>query len=524
MLQNRCRLSIFILMFVIIAAIVYVIISVTGNPGLSKLTDIDTKGSGNIKDNLPKEILSDIGKNRAIVKDTEEELISKFEKTFLYNYDVVPESVKYIDERSGENAGTAGMPAFIDKQSAIADIEYLFDCLKYGYAGYKYFGGDEAFSKAKQNITDKINAFKTDIPAGFLEDTILESLGFIQDGHFSIGRNALIKDYNMFMSERYEIAKEGSIYYLIDNGNKKRIVSIDNEAPENCIKPSIDKNGYAIYRFCLLRQSRDKELAVQVNLENDSLKAILPNVTLSYERNKAAEVYSRKKYYNVPVIKLTSFIPSEELEAFEKDAKDLKDEDLLIIDLRGNSGGNSKYADNWLESFTGVKNEGIFISAALNTDLALKAFLHTVKNTYEEKYFLEIEKIVKDEYGSIPEKYKYWRIFDYSLAKRIRNEIPIFVLIDMKTASAAEIFINKLSYLENTYFIGTNSSGAGDIGNVAKYMLPRSGIEVSFGSLLIINPDLKMRDGLGFQPDFWVASKDMEERVIRFIGNYSANN
>ena len=47
----------------------------------------------------------------------------------------------------------------IKKEEAISDIHFLFQVLKYSYAGYYYFGGDKIWKKAKNNIIDAINSY-----------------------------------------------------------------------------------------------------------------------------------------------------------------------------------------------------------------------------------------------------------------------------------------------------------------------------------------------------------------------------
>ena len=47
----------------------------------------------------------------------------------------------------------------VTKSEAKEDVETLFRLLKSSYAGYTYFGGDEAFGKAKNEIMNNIDAF-----------------------------------------------------------------------------------------------------------------------------------------------------------------------------------------------------------------------------------------------------------------------------------------------------------------------------------------------------------------------------
>ncbi|MBS0673330.1 hypothetical protein KFO60_13520, partial [Enterococcus faecalis] len=45
----------------------------------------------------------------------------------------------------------------LTNKEALEDVEVLFKLFKYAYAPYKYFGGDNKFNKAKQDIMYEIN-------------------------------------------------------------------------------------------------------------------------------------------------------------------------------------------------------------------------------------------------------------------------------------------------------------------------------------------------------------------------------
>lgn len=472
---------------------------------------IDIKKAGNLVSSFPSSILSEIEKSRTNTPISKENLISDFKENFLYEYDSNSISAAYIEFSPNENNYS-----FIDKKSAIADVEYLFSAIKYGYAGYKCFGGEKTFASAKQSIIEGIEAFKTGIPPNYLEELIYKNLSFIQDGHFAVGKKTLVKKYRMYMSEKYEIEKENDTFYLIENGEKKPILSVENIQPFNYVKPSIDKNGDIIYRFCFLAQADNAEIPIKVELSDGSIILNLSNISSDYKSSRAKNIYKYKEIRGIPVIKVNSFVPSEELRNFEEDAKNMRDKNLLVIDLRGNSGGNSSYSTNWIKNFTGCDYKETYVSSSLCTEMSREALLFSVKRLYGNEYYKEYEDELKKQYTPSLE-YKNWSEVEYNPNEKIKNKIPIFILVDRYTASAGEGFVDALKDLDNTFVVGTNSSGTGNIGNASNYILPNSKIDVAFGSLLIINENLELTDGLGIKPDFWVNPKDAEKRVLQLI-------
>ena len=87
----------------------------------------------------------------------------------------------------------------IPYDEAVADVELYFRTLKYAYALYYYFGGDEAFNAAQQEIMAYLEG-KDGIYAEDLAQCIYDSLDFIRDVHNQIsGRH-----YGENRQQRYE--------------------------------------------------------------------------------------------------------------------------------------------------------------------------------------------------------------------------------------------------------------------------------------------------------------------------------
>lgn len=144
-----------------------------------------------------------------------------------------------------------------------------------------------------------------------MEQVICKNLDFIQDGHFSIGRSQICKDYNMYINEKY-------------------------------IRPSIDKGGNIVYRLCRLDQSNEDILSLDLKLKdgnkNNNISIKLENTSKNYVYKRSNNSYEYEEIYNIPV-----------------------------IDLRGNFGGNEIYAFDWIKNFTNQEYKAPGFSSALLT-------------------------------------------------------------------------------------------------------------------------------------------------------------
>lgn len=514
---------------VIILSIAAIIIFTSDIPSkvyAKKFLNIDIAKAKNIKNNIPKEILQSIDKNRDTTNKSggNRGTINDFKKEFLYKYEDLKDSPNFIEVKELSKRIT------IDETKAVEDIEYMFKSLKYGYAGYQYFGGDEKFLKAKENILKELKKVQKDsfgIECMRVEQIIYENLDFIQDGHFSIGSRRTCKNYNMFTTEEYEVGKEDNLYFLELKNEKKYIVTINDEKPEKYIKLSIDKDGNIVYRLCIVYQSNEDMLSLDIKLKDgkkeNNIRINLDNTSKNYKYKDSNNIYKYEEIYNIPVIHLKSFIPSNELEEFAEEGKKTSKKDMVIIDLRGNSGGSELYAFDWIKNFTNQEYKSPGFSSQLLTKNSKNAFLYTAKRMVDAESFPKVEQQINDMYKNVQGELEYigWSEVALDGAIHINNEKPIFVLMDKHTASAGESFVKALRNCSNTFFIGTNTSGMSNIGNVAYYVLPNSKIGIYFGNTLFVDNDLEWRDGLGVLPDFWVDSKDAEYRLLRFIKNYS---
>ena len=143
--------------------------------------------------------------------------VSRFEN-FLYKYEDFEEELPvYFSDDCNEYKEKIHL---ISKSGAIEDINNLFSLLKFGYSGYSFFGGDEKFNYAKNNILTELDMMESkSVPTDLLSSIIRENLDFIQDSHFAIDNQKICEYTRYFSSEDYTFQKDskGFYTYLYDN-------------------------------------------------------------------------------------------------------------------------------------------------------------------------------------------------------------------------------------------------------------------------------------------------------------------
>jgi len=171
------------------------------------------------------------------------------------------------------------------------------------------------------------------------------------------------------------------------------------------------------------------------------------------------------------------------IELFSKSALTLKDEPVIILDIRGNYGGQDIGALTWFENFTGeelqIENQSIQLCSLINNYVTKQAMKNvnyeTLPIALKEEYNKEVERAnnnINKWYSSKTEE------------KFHNNDTKIFVLIDDDVASSGECFISYLKTLENVVVVGTNTSGVFLSNLYTISQLPNSHININFGNTI----------------------------------------
>ena len=417
--------------------------------------------------------------------------------------------------------------ALISPAQAKVDTELFFRVLKYCYGPYRYFGGDAKFGKAKVAVLSEIPV--KNISTRCLEDILIQNLGFVQDVHFTIG-DRHFADFSVYLhSEAAEYAKDASGYYKTENGKKYYVALVDGKDPAEFMKLSISPGGKLVYYVGGLYGLK------QVNEQKK-----LPSVTVSYRSggtsdtlqfpqwvspdDKPGEGFRKSELGGVPVVSIRRFMDNDAkdtaCEDFAASGSALKGKKVMILDLRGNGGGNDEYAINWIKNFTS-KWSGKSAIAWNQITLQSRAGEYIFS-----KFMLSLPKVtenVKLEAKSAMEAYRngknQWNLNQFLFHSQTDNTSLICVLMDKNNASSGEDVISFLSNLKNVVLVGTNTAGC-MIGNVAvSFVLPNSRLNVACANWLeSFNSDV-FTEGVGLKPDIWDAS-GKTDRLLAMLRYY----
>lgn len=394
-------------------------------------------------------------------------------------------------------------PETITRQQAREDAEMAFRIFQASYGAYLYFGGEEAFGAALDAILAEIDAYPDDtIPTYWLQVCLARYHSFIQDGHAHIGGMRLTPrwaPYEGFGLQVWPDEASGDAYASMD-GTDYQIIN----ALAQAVRPSLRPNGARSYGLFLLSTS-DQEGSLERTLSLLDAAGDPRTGRILLEPMPAmvpeGDVFTHEEIEGIPVCTFRSMtvLPGDDArirEAITQSAQDCQDAPVIILDLRGNTGGNDAYGALWLSTFTGgTMPTPSFSRLERHSPLSTQAMAASWAD-----YPHVLEALAEMGEGHPADS---WSTTAYP-GSWVENDSVILVLMDHGVVSAGESMVFFLRGLENVVFIGTNTAGAWLSGNVSAKYLPHSGLALVFGQGLSLMPGTENIDGTGFLPDLWI--------------------
>lgn len=182
-------------------------------------------------------------------------------------------------------------------------------------------------------------------------------------------------------------------------------------------------------------------------------------------------VYGEMRDDGIAVIGFSTMIKSDEFKNTIIDfAKNiLPKSNVLIIDLRGNTGGNSFYSDLFAEHLCGTWIDSMQ-TVYVRTNRDAKKFLSAVYPTASWAKLPESAELVVWKTGK-----------NYAPDTTKAYMKTIYILTDRQTASSAEMFLLRMVHHPRVVVVGDNSAGTEVFGNVGSALLPNSQIKFTIG-------------------------------------------
>lgn len=191
-----------------------------------------------------------------------------------------------------------------------------------------------------------------------------------------------------------------------------------------------------------------------------------------------------------------------------------KNDQNLVIDLRGNNGGDDEFAKHLVESLFTVdehvpvteriqveslfQKAGFIISLMLHEYSGASEYYKQVSESLAGKKVSEVIPYTLDRYTQ-----------DFKGKRPVKFNSKIVLLIDSGCASSCETIVEKLSAHSNSILVGQNTMGALHFSNAVTFMLPNSGI-ITKVPTLFHRYEFDAPEGEGYSPSIRLDYIDLE--------------
>jgi hypothetical protein len=403
-------------------------------------------------------------------------------------------------------------PRRITVEQAVEDVERIFYLFSHGYSGYAFFDA-RAFEEAQARILQALLS-RSSWSSDALSDLLSENLGFIEDCHTRIGEHRFSSHRDFWYDTQLSILLRYEGYQFESGGQHYTIHSINGADPAPYLLPSLNREGEPIYRLGLLSQEQPAPLTISTD-GDEGERSFRVKLRRSDLRDTSGDVFREYVLGGIPVLRVRGFADSdaESLREFAMTGAEYRDQSVVVLDVRGNGGGNEHWPISWIQSLTGRRAESIFVSSELESKTSLAGRLNAFSYWIHE-YDMELYRDDLEQHLRLAESIEDgvrlpgWSGTRYPTLPLIPNDTTVILVADGRVASAGEGLIMRISQVENVTVVGENSMGCLTFGNISTHKLPNSGLMVWLPINFGLFPDQEVRESVGLAPDLWVPADD----------------
>lgn len=326
------------------------------------------------------------------------------------------------------------------------------------------------FKKLYEKYFDKIKTLSEDDRYFFLH--IEQFLASLKNSHTKLGN---YPGKIFFKPKGYSVLFLNKRFYLQKGGNViAEVLNIDGKKPEEILMFNIKRISsstiqYSIYRalMFILADQESKTAYIKVRKLDGKTETIRLKRERIISKPLKKLVETRLLSKQLGYIKIAAWSGEETPGLLDKKINYFIKNKIkaLIIDVRGNDGGNSNIAK------------------------------HLASHLFNKKVLLSITK-----YRTSSRSFKLRRSFNYVEPIKPYLGIPIILLVDLACFSSNEYFIAGLKDNNRAYLIGETTGGGS--GNPKKFIIPyrESSFELLVSTWQYYRPNKMPLEGKGIKP------------------------
>ncbi|MEM9072257.1 MAG: S41 family peptidase [Myxococcota bacterium] len=228
-----------------------------------------------------------------------------------------------------------------------------------------------------------------------------------------------------------------------------------------------------------------------------------------------------------PWLRLRTLVMSHRasLDEFVASAEEVRSAPVVVLDLRGAGGGSDRFLIQW---FANLVDDDLryWDKARLSSEVVLQGGLNfwecvrASRPPTDEAGAAWIDARIERaqrELGDVDAP--FWDLRETSPPVVAEAPSPfrgrLLLVIDRGCQSACETAPLLAQQIPGAVIVGENTQGVMKVGEMRRYRLPRSGINLSLGHQAHEDPFGSFRESYGFAPDLWLDGEDTEDDIRR---------
>ena len=408
----------------------------------------------------------------------------------------------------------------VSAEEAVEDVERLFDLLAHGWSGYGLFDEGGRFAAARARILEDLET-RESWRVDELPGLVRSRLDFVRDCHTRIGGLSFGEHRDLWMASEPEFVQFEGTWHFEADGIDHSLVSVDGQAPDGRLLRSLSADGRLVYRLGVVSATPPEPLILATQSAVGTGTRELELQRSGFE-HWSDEVFHEDRIGGIGVLRMRGFgdADPEAMRRWVASAERYRDAPCVVVDLRGNRGGNERWACDWIESLTGVRPSSSLVFSELESRTTMAGRLNAqlwwdriAPGVEEIRKGLERHRNALARFGPEGEAPR-WTGPLLPRNSTIPSDTTVVVVTNGLVASAGEGFVMRMRQAENVVVVGENTRGALTFGNVSLHQLPRSGLEVWLPINLNLSPDGVFREERGLEPDWWVPAGDALNHAI----------
>lgn len=450
--------------------------------------------------------------------------------------------------------------SFDQLKNDVSSLKYLLQTSYSGYEDAVQRGLD--LEKFEQNILSEFSNSiydKNSISTDKICDVVYNELkNYVTDNHFSIygaSTECILSNVNRVLYSNIYVREKNGKYFVVESDipEIKKKSEFTGSKENLFLYPAKGKNIYRIGFTKTIESSAENdyiENEIELSFNNENKKVLIKtydsikNTKIFFGKQETKDTgYLSLSTFDLPDVK-SNFRKYAE-RSFEKyinSSVELNNKKNVIIDLRGNSGGNNYYSNKFLSSL--YTNKILSDSELQKTKLLDNDVNYTESYNYSSPWIANTMNNYFSQMGMADFIFPYIQSdienFKTEPKKIIRKWIDtsseyigecnfagkVIIITDRNSASSSEdtIQLAKRLFGKNCYLVGENSKGCFSYGNILPYQLPNKSLCLYVPSTIFMNyanSEYYNIEGIGFTPDYWSTNEDLLETLVAITGDKS---